>query len=146
MLPLLFETILWDVVLSGRQCAGIFCVLCSFVLLNLRGTQPGKVQKGYYGWVILLFFANGIYSTIFAAQQRWSGHSQRTEFVTIIFLTMAVVSFLYLVVGCGANPQTAFQLRPQSWCCGHFRGAALRNPAECMKGEAHMVEHQIWLD
>ena len=103
LLPLLFERVLWDVHLSGLQLVGVVAVLFSFIYLNRGGNNTIAVQKGFYGWVALLFFANGIYSTIVVAQQRWTGYEQRCEMIAVVFLTMATVSFLYLIFGCKAN-------------------------------------------
>ena len=125
LLPLLFERLLWDVTLSGMQYIGIICVLCSFVFLNLKGLHLDGVKKGYYGWVALLFFSNGIYSTIIAAQQRWVGTDHRSEMVSTVFLSMAIMSLVYLFIGCKADVKTAFHLTPKSWCYALASGAAL---------------------
>lgn len=125
LLPLLFERFLWNVTLSGTQYVGIICVLCSFVFLNLKGSRLDGVQKGYYGWVALLFFSNGIYSVIIAAQRRWVGSGQRSEMVSTVFLSMVLISLVYLLVGCKANLKTAFNLAPKSWCYALASGIAL---------------------
>ncbi len=125
LLPLLFERLLWNVTLSWVQYIGIVCVLCSFVFLNLRGLHLDNTQTGYYGWVALLFFSNGIYSTIIAAQQRWVGNSQRCEMVSAVFLSMAVISLVYLLAGRKAHIRTAFKLTPKSWRYALASGAAL---------------------
>ena len=125
MLPLLFERVLWNVSLSALQMLGVVAVLFSFVYLNLNNKKSIGVQKGFYGWVALLFFANGIYSTIVIAQQRWTDYAQRTEMIAVVFLTMAVVSVLYLIFGCKANVKTAFKLKKSSWCYALTSSAAL---------------------
>jgi len=125
LLPLLFERILWDVSLSALQKLGVIAILFSFVCLNLNNRECIGIQKGFYGWVALLFFANGIYSTIVVAQQRWTGNMQRSEMIATVFLTMAVVSLLYLIFGCKANIKTAFRLKKSSWCFALTSSAAL---------------------
>lgn len=125
LLPLLFEHLLWNVTLSGVQYIGIICVLCSFVFLNLKGLRLDGTQKGYYGWVAVLFFSNGIYSVIIAAQQRWAGNDQRYAMVSTVFLSMAVISLTYLFVGCKANIKAAFSLEPKSWCYALASGISL---------------------
>ena len=125
MLPLLFERVLWNVSLSALQMLGVIAVLFSFVYLNSNNKESIGVQKGFYGWVALLFFANGIYSTIVIAQQRWTNYAQRTEMIAVVFLTMAVVSVLYLIFGCKANIKTAFKLKKSSWCYALTSSAAL---------------------
>lgn len=125
LLPLLFERILWDVRLSALQMLGVIAILISFVYLNLNNKEQIGIQKGFYGWVALLFFANGIYSTIMVAQQRWTGNMQRSEMIATVFLTMAIVSLLYLVFGCKANIKTAFRLKKSSWCFALTSSAAL---------------------
>lgn len=125
LLPLLFERILWDVELSALKMLGVIAILFSFVYLNLNNKERIGVQKGFYGWVALLFFANGIYSTIVVAQQRWTGNVQRSEMIATVFLTMATVSLLYLIFGCKANIKTAFRLKRRSWCFALTSSAAL---------------------
>lgn len=125
LLPLLFERILWNVELSALQWLGVIAILFSFVYLNLNNKERIGTQKGFYGWVALLFFANGIYSTIVVAQQRWTGNMQRSEMIATVFLTMAVVSLLYLIFGCKANVKTAFRLKKRSWCFALISSASL---------------------
>ena len=125
MLPLLFERLLWGVSLTALQMLGVIAVLFSFVYLNLNNKESIGIQKGFYGWVALLFFANGIYSTIVIAQQRWTGFAQRSEMIAVVFLTLAVVSVLYLILGCKSNVKTAFQLPKRSWCYALTSSAAL---------------------
>lgn len=125
LLPLLFERLLWNVTLSVIQYIGIICVLCSFVCLNLKGLQLDGAKKGYYGWVALLFFSNGIYSTIVAVQQRLEGTDHRSEMISTTFLAMTVVSLIYLLIGYKADMKTAFNLSPKSWCYALVSGASL---------------------
>ena len=125
LLPLLFERLLWGVSLTALQMLGVIAVLFSFVYLNLNNKESIGIQKGFYGWVALLFVANGIYSTIVIAQQRWTGYAQRSEMIAVVFLTLAVVSVLYLILGCKTNIKTAFQLQKRSWCYALTSSAAL---------------------
>ena len=125
LLPLLFERLLWGVSLTALQMLGVIAVLFSFVYLNLNNKESTGIQKGFYGWVALLFVANGIYSTIVIAQQRWTGYAQRSEMIAVVFLTLAVVSVLYLILGCKTNIKTAFQLQKRSWCYALTSSAAL---------------------
>lgn len=125
LLPLLFERMLWGVQLSATQMLGVISILFSFVFLNLNSRESLGIQKGFYGWVALLFFANGIYSTIVMAQQRWTGHAQGFEMIAVVFLTLAVVSVVYLVLGCKANLKTAFSLKKRSWGYALASSAAL---------------------
>ncbi len=125
LLPLLFERLLWGVRLTALQMLGVIAVLFSFVYLNLNNRSSVGMQKGFYGWVALLFFANGIYSTVVVAQQRWTGYAQRSEMIAVVFLTLAAVSVLYLIFGCKANVKAAFQLPKRSWCYALSSSAAL---------------------
>lgn len=125
MLPLLFERFLWGVRLTALQMLGVIAVLFSFVYLNLNNKESIGIQKGFYGWIALLFFANGIYSTIVIAQQRWTGYAQRSEMIAVVFVTLAVVSVLYLLLGCKTNVKSAFQLQKRSWCYALTSSAAL---------------------
>lgn len=125
MLPLLFETVLWNVRLSAMQMLGLLAILFSFIYLNLNNKETIGIQKGFYGWAALLFFANGIYSTIVVAQQRWTGYSQRCEMIAVTFLTLAAVSMLYLIFGCKTTVKSAFHLKKSCWCCALASSAAL---------------------
>lgn len=125
LLPLLFERLLWDVSLTALQLLGVIAVLFSFIYLNLNSKESIGIQKGFCGWVALAFFANGIYSTIVIAQQRWTGYTQRSEMIAVVFLTLAVVSVLYLILGCKTNVKSAFQLQKHSWCYALTSSAAL---------------------
>ena len=58
LLPLLFERLLWGVSLTALQMLGVIAVLFSFVYLNLNNKESIGIQKGFYGWVALLFVAN----------------------------------------------------------------------------------------
>ena len=125
LLPMLLERFLWGVRLTALQMLGVIAVLFSFVYLNLNNKESIGIQKGFYGWVALLFFANGIYSTIVIAQQRWTGYAQRSEMIAVVFVTLAVVSVLYLLLGCKTNVKSAFQLQKRSWCYALTSSAAL---------------------
>ena len=125
LLPMLLERFLWGVRLTALQMLGVIAVLFSFVYLNLNNKESIGIQKGFYGWVALLFFANGIYSTIVIAQQRWTGYAQRREMIAVVFVTLAVVSVLYLLLGCKTNVKSAFQLQKRSWCYALTSSAAL---------------------
>lgn len=125
MLPLLFERLLWNVSLTPLQMSGIIAILFSFVCLNLNKKENIGVRKGFYGWAALLFLANGIYSTIVAAQQRWTGNARRCEMIAVVFLTLAAVSVLYLIFGCKADIKSAFSLKKRSWRYALASSAAL---------------------
>lgn len=125
MLPLLFERLLWGVRLSGLQILGVIMILISFVSLNMSKKEDVRIKKGFYGWILLLFVANGIYSTILAAQQRWTGTEQRYQMIALVFLTMALVSVLYLIVGLKVRIRTAFCLPKRSWFYALASSAAL---------------------
>lgn len=115
MLPLLFERVLWNVSLSAQQLFGIGTILVSFVYLNMNSKNATGIKKGYFGWVALLFFANGLYSTVMVAQQRWTHYAERNEMIATVFLTLCIVSLLYLILGCKVRLSKAFRLKGSSW-------------------------------
>lgn len=45
--------------------------------------------------------------------------------ISVVFLTLAVVSVLYLISGCKTNIKTVFQLQKRSWCYALASSAAL---------------------
>lgn len=125
LLPLLFERLLWDVKLTVLQMLGVAAVLVSFVYLNLNTKKSTGVQKGFYGWVALLFIANGIYSTIVVAQQRWTNYAQRSEMIAVVFLTLGMVSILYLIFICKSGIKTAFRIPKRCWSYAFISSASL---------------------
>lgn len=114
--PLLFDAAVRGLRLSALQYMGVTAVLCACVLLHpgSRGANA-RIQRGYWGWVALMFCANGVYSILMEAQQRLTGGAQRAEMVASVFLSMAVLSLVCLIAAQGARWRRAFCLPRRAW-------------------------------
>ena len=91
---LLFSAAYWGDRLTFSQMAGIAVMLIAFVVLNGGGIDFRGVKKGYFFWVISLFFTNGIYGVLMDAQQRLYVQ-ERNEMIIVTFFSSSVVSLLY---------------------------------------------------
>lgn len=98
LLPLLFSAVVWQERLGTMALVGIVIMLAAFIVINSKGLSVhGK--PGYFGWVVALFFANGIYGIVMDAQQRLCMQTQRNEMIIITFFFSAVISIIYLLIG-----------------------------------------------
>lgn len=111
---LVFSAVYWGDRLTFSQMAGIAVMLAAFVVLNGGGIDLSNVKKGYFFWVILLFFANGIYGVLMDAQQR-SFAGERNEMILVTFLSSAAVSLLYLFVTQRGRSLRAFRMGKAAW-------------------------------
>lgn len=111
---LVFSAVCWGDRLTLLQLAGIAVMLAAFVVLNGGGIDFGNVKKGYFLWVISLFFTNGFYGVLMDAQQRLYAQ-ERNEMIIITFLSSAVVSMLYLPVSQPEKPLRAFRMGKAAW-------------------------------
>ena len=69
---------------AAPQMAGIALMLAAFVVLNSGGIDRRSVKRGYFFWVISLFFTNGLYGVLMDAQQR-QFPQERNEMIVITF-------------------------------------------------------------
>ena len=97
-------------------------MLAAFVVLNSGGIDFHRVQKGYFCWVVLLFFSNGFYGVLMDMQQR--AHIQeRNEMIVVTFLSSAVISLAYLLVTQRKQTPAAFRMGKSA--CGFAVGSSL---------------------
>lgn len=99
LLPLLFSALVWKERLGAMALTGIGIMLLAFIVINSKGLSVHGSNPGYFGWVIALFFANGIYGIVMDAQQRLCMQAQRNEMIIITFFFSAVISIVYLLMG-----------------------------------------------
>lgn len=127
LLPLLFSTLWWGDHLTAMQILGIFTMLVSFVLFNLKGLHFEGLKKGYFVWVALLFFSNGFYGILIDAQQRVALQTERNEMIMATFITSAVISLACLAIAQGKNSLRAFRMEKKPWiyACGSSIAAAV---------------------
>lgn len=92
---LLFSAVYWGDRLTVLQMAGIAVMLAAFVVLNGGGIDFRGVKKGYFFWVVSLFFTNGFYGVVMDAQQRLYPH-ERKEMIIVTFFSSGFVSLIYL--------------------------------------------------
>lgn len=115
VLPMVFSLVFWGEKLSLLQVAGIVLMLFSFVLINADGVALKGAQKGYIGWVTLLFIVNGAYSVLMAAQQRVTGNAEGNEMIVITFLSSALISLVSLLIQHKGGTLGAFRMCQKAW-------------------------------
>ena len=128
---LLFSAAYWGDRLTFSQMAGIAVMLIAFVVLNGGGIDFRGVKKGYFFWVISLFFTNGIYGVLMDAQQRLYVQ-ERNEMIIVTFFSSSVVSLLYLLISQRERSLQAFQMGRAAW--GFAAGSGL-----CATLEVYML-------
>lgn len=111
---LVFSAVYWGDRLTFLQMFGIVVMLVAFVVLNGGGIDFQSVKKGYFPWVILLFFTNGIYGVLIDAQQRSYVH-ERNEMIIITFFSSGVISLLYLLITQRRRSLRTFQMGKAAW-------------------------------
>ena len=94
---LLFSWLFWGDHISILQFVGIAVMLCAFVVLNSQGLSFVNVKRGYFPWVISLFFTNGFYGVLMDAQQRIVPE-ERNEMIIATYLSLAALSLLFLAL------------------------------------------------
>lgn len=123
VIPMVFALVFWGESLSLLRWLGIAVMLLSFVLINADGMVLSDVKKGYMGWVTLLFFVNGAYAVIMAAQQRLAGSAERNAMIVITFLCSACISLISLLLRRRGDTLRAFRMSPKAW--GSAMGAGV---------------------
>jgi len=123
VVPMVCSTLFWGDRLTALQIAGIVIMLASFVVINLDGNALKGVQKGYAGWVALLFAVNGLYGAIMAWQQRVMAGAQGNEMIVVTFLSSALISLISLAFNRKADTLKAFRMPGKAW--GNAVGAGV---------------------
>lgn len=111
---LVFSAVYWGDRLSFLQMAGIAMMLAAFVVLNGGGIDFQSVKKGYFFWVISLFFTNGIYGVLMDAQQRLYVQ-ERNEMIIVTFFSSSVVSLIYLLITQRKQSLRSFKMGKAAW-------------------------------
>ena len=111
---LVFSALWWGDRMTVTQLIGIAVMLAAFVLLNSGGLSFAGVEKGYFFWVTLLFFSNGIFGVLLDAQQR-AMPGERNEMIIATFLSSAAVSLAYLFTAKRKLVSKAFKMDGRSW-------------------------------
>ena len=123
VVPMLFSMLFWGDKLTVLQIVGIVVMLASFVVINLDGNALKGVQKGYAGWVALLFTVNGLYGTLMAGQQRVMAGAQGNEMIVVTFLSSALISLISLAFNRKKDTFKAFRMPAKAW--GNAIGAGI---------------------
>lgn len=111
---LLFSAAYWGDRLTVLQMAGIAVMLAAFVVLNGGGIDFRGVKRGYFFWVVSLFFTNGVYGVLMDAQQRLYPH-ERNEMIIVTFFSSGVVSLIYLFAAQKKSWAQAFRMGKAAW-------------------------------
>lgn len=98
LMPLFALSILRIETLSLVRGIGVVLMLCSFVLLNLKGEKQEKPGKGFFFWVLLLSVVNGTFSVLLSLQTHYMAGAERSEMLVTTFLFGGVISLVYLVL------------------------------------------------
>ncbi|MCF0135793.1 MAG: hypothetical protein HUJ69_05165 [Lachnospiraceae bacterium] len=125
LIPMLVERVFWSVKLTLLQYLGVVAILVSFVFLNLSDKKESGMQKGFMAWVFLIFLANGVYSSIVVAQQRWTGYLQKNEMIAVVFLTMSLISLVNLLTDRKTGVRQVFRLKGKCYAFALASSAAL---------------------
>ena len=89
-------------------------MLAAFVSLNSGGIDLSGIQKGYFFWITLLFFTNGLYGVLMDAQQRISPQ-QRNEMIIVTFFSSALLSLISLAATQRGQAASAFRMSGAAW-------------------------------
>lgn len=119
---LVFSAVYWGDRLTLLQLAGIAVMLAAFVVLNGGGIDFSGVKKGYFLWVLSLFFTNGVYGVLMDAQQRLYVR-ERNEMIAVTFLASGAISLLYLLASQRRAAMRAFRMGRAAW--GFALGSSL---------------------
>lgn len=111
---LLFSAVYWGDRLTVLQMAGIALMLAAFVVLNGGGIDFQGVKRGYFFWVVSLFFTNGVYGVLMDAQQRLYPH-ERNEMIIVTFFSSGFVSLIYLFATQKKSWAQAFRMGKAAW-------------------------------
>lgn len=115
VVPMVFSMLFWGDSLTVLQIIGIVVMLASFVVINIDGNALKGVQKGYVGWVALLFTVNGLYGTLMACQQRVMAGAQSNEMIVVTFLSSSLISLVSLLVSRRKDTLKAFRMSVRAW-------------------------------
>lgn len=114
LIPLLVSIIIWSDRLRLIQGIGIALMLATFVLYNAHDLHGLKIGFKGFGWFVLVFAANGVYSALNDAQQRIEAGEHRTDMIIISFLTTAVISAVSLIISRNPNVRSAAKMPPRA--------------------------------
>lgn len=115
LLPLAFSVLFWKETLTWAQILGIAVMLGAFMFFNCRGFTFAGAGKKYYFWVILLFFANGLYGIIMDSQQKLLHQTERSEMIILTFLVSALISVIYLLMTQRKKAPECFRMGKKNW-------------------------------
>lgn len=111
---LVFSTLFWGDRLTVPQMAGIALMLAAFVVLNSGGIDRRCLKRGYFFWVVSLFFTNGLYGVLMDAQQR-QFPQERNEMIVTTFFVSALLSLACLLATRRGKAAEAFRMSAAAW-------------------------------
>ena len=92
LIPLIWSLFVWGERISAVKSAGIGCMMLALYLYNGGKISRSGIMRGGSVWFVMVFLANGVYSLLNAAQQRYEAGAFRTDMIIMTFLTTAVLS------------------------------------------------------
>lgn len=94
LVPLAVDVVFLGVSLSLMQGLAVVLMLLSLVLMNAQGISVRTQKRGYFAWCAALFLSNGLYGTLMDLQARMMSGAQRSEMLTILFASSALIAAL----------------------------------------------------
>ena len=130
MVPLVVGVAFLGETITLIQGVAIVLMLISFVVMNARGISFKGASGSYYLWCFLLFLSNGLYSVVMNLQTTFMAGAERTEMLSILFLTSALlVAVPKLIKGEGKQLLQSFRMGKKAAlflliCCASATAAA----------------------
>lgn len=96
LIPMVVSMIQMGQRLSVLQIIAVVMMCAAFVLLNCQGMSLKGAKKGFWFFCIALGVANGVFGALLALQADFAP-GERTEMLTVGYLTSAVLALLVLL-------------------------------------------------
>ncbi len=130
LVPLAINVAFLGETITLIQGLAIVLMLIAFVVMNVRGLSLKGASGSYYLWCIILLLSNGLYSVVMNLQTTVMEGAERTEMLTILFLTSALlVAAPKLIRGRGREIVQGFRMGKKAAlfliiCCASATAAA----------------------
>ncbi len=96
LIPMVVSMIQMGQRLSVLQIIAVVMMCAAFVLLNCQGMSLKGAKKGFWFFCIALGISNGVFGSFLALQADFAP-GERTEMLTVAYLTSAVLALLVLL-------------------------------------------------
>ena len=110
LIPLMVSLFAWGEQISLVKGSGIVCMMLAFFVYNGGKINRSDIASSGFIWFVMVFLANGVYSLLNAAQQRYEAGAFRSDMIIITFLTAAVISGIYIMIPGNRTAVRAFHM------------------------------------